>query len=114
MIISIDYGILEKEKNVYVIQASFDWNDLGTWGSVYNEVKKDSNANAVLNSRVMALEATGNMISTSTNKVVVIEGLKDYIIIDEKEVLLLVPKSKEQEIKGIRTSVQMKFGENLG
>ena len=112
--ISIDYGILEKEKNVYVIQASFDWNDLGTWGSVYNEVKKDSNANAVLNSRVMALEATGNMISTSTNKVVVIEGLKDYIIIDEEEVLLLVPKAREQEIKGIRTAVQLKFGEDLG
>ena len=112
--ISIDYGILEKEENVYVIQASFDWNDLGTWGSVYNEVKKDSNANAVLNSRVMALEATGNMISTSTNKVVVIEGLKDYIIIDEEEVLLLVPKAREQEIKGIRTAVQLKFGEDLG
>lgn len=112
--ISIDYGILEKEENVYVIQASFDWNDLGTWGSIYEEVDKDSNANAILNARVVALEATGNVISSHGNKVVVVDGLKDYIIIDEKEVLLLVPKAKEQEIKGIRTSVQMKFGENLG
>lgn len=112
--ISIDYGILEKEENVYVIQASFDWNDLGTWGSVYNEMNKDSNRNAVLNARVMALDATGNMISTNSHKVVVVDGLKDYIIIDEEEVLLLVPKAKEQEIKGIRTAVQMKFGENLG
>ena len=112
--ISIDYGILEKEENVYVIQASFDWNDLGTWGSVYNEMEKDSNANAVLNARLMAMEATGNMIGTSTNKVVVVDGLKDYIIIDEEEVLLLVPKAKEQEIKAIRTAVQMKFGNNLG
>lgn len=112
--ISIDYGILEKEENVYVIKASFDWNDLGTWGSVYNEVDKDSNANAILNAKVLALDATGNVISTKNNKVVVVDGLKDYIIIDEEEVLLLVPKAKEQEIKGIRTAVQMKFGDDLG
>lgn len=112
--ISIDYGILEKEENVYVIQASFDWNDLGTWGSIYSEVEKDANDNAVLNARVMALEATGNMISSSSNKVVVVDGLRDYIIIDEEEVLLLVPKFKEQEIKEIRKRVQSKFGDNLG
>ena len=112
--ISIDYGILEKEENVYVIQATFDWNDLGTWGSIYKEVEKDSNANAVLNARVMAWEATGNVISSNTNKVVVVDGLKDYIIIDEEEVLLLVPKEKEQEIKALRNTVQKVFGDNLG
>lgn len=112
--ISIDYGILEKEDNVYMIAASFDWNDLGTWGSVYNEVEKDAQENAVLNARLMADDATGNVISSSTNKVVVIDGLSDYIIIDEKEVLMLVPKDKEQEIKQIRQRVQKKYGEDLG
>lgn len=112
--ISIDYGILEKEDNVYVIRASFDWNDLGTWGSIYNEVPKDPDANAVLNARILSVEASGNVISSKTNKVVVVDGLKDYIIIDEEEVLLLVPRNKEQEIKAIRTAVQLKFGENLG
>lgn len=112
--ISIDYGILEKENNIFVILATFDWNDLGTWGSIYNEKEKDSNENAILNARVLAENATGNIISSHSNKVVVVEGISDFIIIDEEEVLLLVPKDREQEIKGIRTKVQKTFGENLG
>lgn len=112
--ISIDYGILEKEENIYVIAATFDWNDLGTWGSLFNESDKDQNENAVLNARVVANEASRNIISSKTNKVVVVEGLSDFIIVDEEEVLLLVPKEKEQDIKQIRAKVQEKFGENLG
>lgn len=112
--ISIDYGILEKEKNIFVIPATFDWNDLGTWGSLYDEVKKDPENNAVLNARVLSRDAGRNVISSRSNKVVVVEGLKDYIIVDEDEVLLVVPKEKEQEIKQIRKEVQDKFGENLG
>lgn len=113
--ISIDYGILEKEEeHIAVIAASFDWNDLGTWGSLYNECKKDAEENAVLNTRLLAENASGNIISSSSNKVVVVDGLKDYIIVDEAEILLLVPKEKEQEIKTIRSRVQQKFGDNLG
>lgn len=112
--ISIDYGILEKEENIYVILATFDWNDLGTWGSLYHEVKKDPEENAVLNARVLAKEASGNIISSNKNKVVVVEGLNDFIIVDEDEILLLVPKEKEQDIKEIRNKVQEKFGESLG
>lgn len=112
--LSIDYGILEKEEKIFVIKASFDWNDLGTWGSVYNELEKDKNDNALLNVRLLAKEASGNIISSSTGKVVVVEGLQDYIIIDEDEVLLLVPKAKEQEIKTIRNEVKNNFGQNLG
>lgn len=112
--ISIDYGILEKENNIFVLPATFDWNDLGTWGSVYNEVEKDENNNAILNARVFADDATGNIISSVSNKVMVVDGLTDYIIIDEKDVLVLVPKEKEQEIKKIRAEVQKKFGEELG
>ena len=112
--ISIDYGILEKEEDIYVIPASFDWNDLGTWGSLYNEVEKDPEENAILNARVLASDASGNIISSNSNKVVVVEGLKDFIIVDEDEVLLLVPKEKEQDIKQIRKNVQEKFGDSLG
>lgn len=112
--ISIDYGILEKEDNIFVILASFDWNDLGTWGAIYQETSKDVNRNAVLNTRLVAEQASGNIISTKSNKVVVVEGINDYIIIDEDEVLLLVPKHREQEIKSIRTKVQQEFGEDLG
>lgn len=113
--ISIDYGILEKEKGtVYVIPASFDWNDLGTWGSLYNESLKDEQENVVLNVRLQAENSTGNIITSDKNKLIVIEDLKDYIIVDENEVLLIVPKEKEQEIKSIREKVQKKFGHNLG
>ena len=112
--ISIDYGILEKENNIDVIPATFDWNDLGTWGSLYNEVEKDPDSNAILNARVVAKNTGGNIISSSSNKVIVVDGLKDYIIVDEAEVLVIVPKEKEQEIKQIRQEVQDKFGKNLG
>ena len=113
--ISIDYAILEKEEdNTFVIAASFDWNDLGTWGSLYNEIEKDSAENAVLNARLLAENSNRNIISSSSNKVIVVDGINDYIIVDEEEVLLLVPKDKEQEIKAIRSKVQQKFGNNLG
>ena len=112
--ISIDYGILEKENNINVIPATFDWNDLGTWGSLYNELEKDEAENAVLNARVVAKSAQGNIISSNSNKVIVVDGLKDHIIVDEEEVLIIVPKEKEQDIKQIRQEVQNKFGNNLG
>lgn len=112
--ISIDYGILEKEENIFVILAAFDWNDLGTWGAIYDETDKDANQNSVLNTRLLADKASGNIISTKNNKVVVVEGINDYIIIDEDEVLLLVPKDRDQEIKAIRAKVQQTFGDELG
>lgn len=113
--VSIDYGILEKEKGtVYVIPASFDWNDLGTWGSLYSESAKDENENVSLNVRLYTENASGNIVSSNSNKVVVVDGLNDHIIVDEKEILLIVPKEKEQDIKGIREKVQKKFGDNLG
>lgn len=112
--ISIDYGILEKEDKVFMISASFDWNDLGTWGSLYEELDKDENQNAVLNATLVAKGAKRNIVSSATGKMVIVEDLDDYIIIDEKDVLLIVPKEKEQEIKEIRKMVQKGFGEHLG
>jgi len=112
--ISIDYAIMEKSDAVYVIPASFKWSDLGTWGSLHEELAKDNYENAVVNAQLMPQEATGNMIYTHNSKVVVVDGLKDYIIVDDKDVLLIVPKEKEQNIKEIRNKVMEKFDENLG
>ncbi|HSP82580.1 MAG TPA: sugar phosphate nucleotidyltransferase, partial [Gillisia sp.] len=112
--ISIDYAILEKSDNVYVIPASFDWDDLGTWGALYSKLAKDTQKNAVVNAKLMPLETNGNMIYTHNHKVVIIDGLEDYIIVDDKDVLLIVPKEKEQEIKEIRAAAIEKYGENLG
>lgn len=112
--ISVDYAIMETSKNVYVLPAEFDWNDLGTWGSLYDKLDKDQNQNAVVNARTWTDDATGNMIRTKDNKIVVIDGLKDYIIVDKDEVLLIFPKSKEQDIKQTLQNVKDKFGENYG
>lgn len=112
--ISIDYAIMEKSDCVYVLPATFDWNDLGTWGALYGELAKDDHENAVVNSQLVSYESNKNMIYTNKNKIVVLDGLEGYIIVDDEDVLLIVPKEKEQEIKEIRARVMEKFGKNLG
>lgn len=109
--ISIDYAILEQSKSIYVLPATFDWNDLGTWGSLYDKLDKDENNNAIVNSKVIAQDANGNMIRSPKDKIVVVDGLKDYIIVDKEEVLLIYPKSKEQDIKKVLNTVKEKFGD---
>lgn len=112
--ISVDYALMEKSNNVYVIPATFDWNDLGTWGSLYDKLDKDANENAVVNARVLAEDASGNMIRSKKDKIVVVDGLKDYIIVDKDEVLLIFPKAKEQDIKKVLQNVKANFGEEYG
>ena len=99
--VSIDYAIMEKSTNVYVWPATFDWNDLGTWGSLHEKLDKDDNNNAIVNATVLLNNASNNIISASKDKLVIIDGLDDFIIVDKDNVLLIYPKSKEQEIKGI-------------
>ena len=110
--ISVDYAIMEKSDHVFVIPATFDWNDLGTWGSLYDKLDKDKNHNAIVNARVLAEASTGNMIKTKQGKIVVVDGLKDYIIVDKDEVLLIFPKAKEQDIKKVLQEVKQTFGED--
>lgn len=99
--ISVDYAVMEPADNVVVLPATFDWNDLGTWGSLHEKLHKDTNNNAVVNATVLLHNSSGNMISTAKDKLVVINGLEDFIIVDKDNILLIYPKSKEQEIKGI-------------
>jgi mannose-1-phosphate guanylyltransferase len=99
--ISIDYAIMEKAQNVFVLPATFDWNDLGTWGSLHEKLPKDDNNNAVVNATVLLQNSSNNIVRTALGKQVIIDGLDDYIIVDKDSVLLIYPKSKEQEIKGI-------------
>ena len=111
--VSVDYAIMESAKNVYVSKATFDWNDLGTWGSLYDKLDKNSDANATVNAKLLAEDATGNMIRTATDKLVVIDGLKDYIVVDKEDVLMIYPKSKEQDIKQIVSKVKTDFDADL-
>ena len=112
--ISVDYAIMEKTKNVFVLPATFDWNDLGTWGSLYDKLDKDENNNAIVNAKTLAEDASGNMIRTKAGKVVVVDGLQDYIIVDKDDVLLIYPKRKEQDIKKVLQKVKDQFGDHLG
>lgn len=103
--ISVDYAILEKSDNVYTIPVDIGWSDLGTWNSLYSYLEKD-NDNNVLNGNVKGTNTTNCFVKSNPNKLVVMDGLDDYIIIDEKDVLLIYPKSKEQEIKQVRKSIE--------
>lgn len=104
--ISIDYAILEKAKNVYVLPATFDWNDLGTWGSLHEKLGKDEQNNAVVNAKVILENASNNIIRTEGKKVVVIDGLNDYIVVDQGNTLLIYPKNKEQDIKTLVQNIK--------
>jgi len=108
--ISVDYAIMEKSDNVFVLPATFDWNDLGTWGSLFDKIDAGKGKNAVVNAKVLSEDASGNMIYSENEKIVVVEDLKDFIIVDKNEVLLIFPKEKEQDIKAIRKNVSDLFG----
>jgi mannose-1-phosphate guanylyltransferase len=99
--ISIDYAVMENSENVYVLPATFDWNDLGTWGSLHEKLSKDDNNNAVVNATVILENASNNIIRTDSKKLIIIDGLDDFIIVDKENVLLIYPKNKEQDIKRI-------------
>lgn len=111
--ISIDYAILEQSDAIHTLPATFDWNDLGTWGALYDKLDKDPSGNAVVNARTLLENAKGNMIRTPKDKIVVVDGLEDYIIVDKDEVLLIYPKAKQQDIKKVLEQVKDAFGEDI-
>lgn len=109
--ISIDFGIMEKADNVYVIPASFGWSDLGAWNSAWENMEKDYLGNAVAGKNVMIVDATKCMVHTQDNKLVVLQGLDDFIVVDTNDVLLICRKEKEQEIKDFVTEVKRNKGD---
>lgn len=106
--ISIDYAVMENADNVHVLPATFDWNDLGTWGSLYDKLPKDSQSNAVVNADLFIENGSNNIVRSNPGKKVVIDGLDDYIIVDKDDVLLIYPKKKEQDIKQIVAKINAK------
>jgi mannose-1-phosphate guanylyltransferase len=109
--ISIDYGIMEKADNVYIIPSSFGWSDLGTWNSAYDNMEHDYLGNAAAGKQIMVMDATRCMIHTPDDKLVVLQGLDDYIVVDTKDVLLICKKEKEQEIKEFVAEVKRNKGD---
>lgn len=109
--ISIDYAIMEKAPNVYVECVTFGWNDLGTWSALYDNSPKNKDHNVAQNCNVLAYNSTGNIFAVEGDKLIVVDGLKDYIIADAGDVLLVCPKSEEQRIKQMVNDAKMKYGE---
>jgi mannose-1-phosphate guanylyltransferase len=109
--ISIDIAIMEKANNVYVMPASFGWSDLGTWNSAYENMEKDYFGNAVASDNVIVIDATKCMINSPKDKLVLVQGLDNFIVIDTKDVLLICSRDKEQSIKEYVAEVKRNKGD---
>ena len=109
--ISIDIAIMEKADNVYVLPSAFGWSDLGTWNSAYENMEKDYFGNAVASNNVIVIDATKCMINAPKDKLVVVQGIDDFIIVDTKDVLLICSKEKEQSIKEYVAEVKRHKGD---
>ena len=111
--ISIDYGVMEKADNVYIIPSSFGWSDLGTWASAYDNLEKDYLENAVSGDNVIIIDATKNIVHANNKKLVLLQGLDDFIVVDTPDVLLICRKDKEQEIKEYVAEVKRNKGDKF-
>ncbi len=108
--ISIDYGIMEKADNVYMETVNFGWSDLGTWSSLYEYSSQDKDGNSIIKGQVLPYDTTGSIIHIPNNKVAVVQGLTDYIVVDSGDALLICPKENEQQIRQFTSDLKTEFG----
>jgi mannose-1-phosphate guanylyltransferase len=102
---------MEKADNVYVIPSSFGWSDLGTWNSAYDNLEKDYLGNAVASENVIIIDATKCMVSSPKEKLLLLQGLDDFIVVDTPDVLMICKKEKEQAIKEYVAEVKRNKGD---
>ncbi len=109
--ISIDYGILERADNVYVLPTDFGWSDLGNWGSIYSAAEKDYVGNVVIPSeKVMMYDSSNCMVNVPKNKLVILQGLHDFIVVESNDTILICPRDKESNLRQIVGDVKSRFG----
>ena len=111
--ISIDYGIMEKAKNVYTMAVDFGWSDLGTWGSLYTIRDKDDNKNALVGNNVMLYNTKNCIVNVPNDKLVVLQGLDDYIVVEDDNTLLVCQKEDEQQIRQFVDDVKIEKGDKF-
>lgn len=97
--VSIDYAVLEPATNISVVLADFGWSDLGTWGSLYTHLQLDQQGNAVIGDNVHLFDSENCIVNVPSGKKVVLQGLKDYIIVEANDTLMVIKKEDEQNIK---------------
>ncbi len=109
--ISIDYGVMEKANNVYVLPSDFGWSDLGTWASIYDLAEKDYVGNAVIPAeKVIMYDSSNCMVNVPGEKLVILKGLHDFIVVEANNTLLICPRDQEQNVKQVVADVKSKFG----
>lgn len=109
--ISIDYGVMEKATNVYTLSSEFGWSDLGTWGSLYAIRSKNELGNAIMGDNVMTYNTTNCIINIPNEKVVVINGVDNCIVVENEGVLLICDKEREQELRELVKNVEQTKGD---
>lgn len=107
--ISVDYGIMERSSNVWVRCSDLGWSDLGTWGSIYQHSPKDEMGNTQRGA-TFAFETENCIVKLPQGKIAVLEGLKDYIVVDTDDVLMVCPREAEQHIKRFIETVKFDTG----
>ncbi|MCK5169785.1 MAG: mannose-1-phosphate guanylyltransferase, partial [Bacteroidales bacterium] len=109
----IDYGIMEKAENVFVYCSDFGWADLGTWGSLHENSNKDKNENLILGDNVFSYDLNNCIVNMPSDKLVVLQGLKDHIVVESDGILLICKKENEQEIKQYVNDIKLKLGDQF-
>jgi mannose-1-phosphate guanylyltransferase len=109
--ISIDFAVMEKAPNVYVETVDFGWNDLGTWGSLYDHSPKNKDGNVTQKCKALMYNSHNNIVAVKGDKLVVASGLEGFIVADVDDALLIVPLEEEQKIKQYVNEVKSKFGD---
>lgn len=110
---SIDYSVMEKAKNTYVRASIIGWSDLGTWGSLYTHIKQDKQHNAIVGKNVMNYDSKNCIVHVPKDKLVVIQGLEDYIVVESEGVLMICKKQDEQQIRNFVNDVKVQKGERF-
>lgn len=107
--ISIDYGVMEHAKNVYVLPSDFGWSDLGTWGSLYDLSQKDEDNNATLHCEARYYDSHGNIVTLPKGHMAVIQGLENYIVAESNGILLICKREEEQQIRQFHMDADEKW-----
>lgn len=111
--ISIDYGIMEKADNVYVLISDFGWSDLGTWSSLYEQLDKDEDQNSILGKHVFMYDSSGTLVNVQDDMLVVLQGLKDYIVVKNENIILVCKREDEQKIKQYVNDIKAEIGDDM-
>lgn len=109
--ISIDYGIMEKSDRVFVLTAEFGWSDLGTWGSLFDQSVRDKNENSLIGENIFVYDTQNSLVKVKGEKLVVLQGLEDFIVVDSDDVLLICKLDQEQRIKSFVSDVKLEKGD---